>query len=224
MCWRSKCESYISDLAAESICMHLAITCGVQIVWLWYMQYLLSGEVGWKGGEKGKQTTWEGSLQARWKVGKNNLLTSEFCRRLALLVSGLILILGWQSQQMSLLIPVLNGRTKWCGKRMSRSSLNGFTLHLPEGPGTHRVQELQPCPSIYSWPRMSLHLPKLKSALEDKIKGVPSVSIFSSKRQEGLVSLSSHVHPFLDRVSTLQGANNWASGPWTSWHLKCRLF
>lgn len=90
---------------------------------------------------------------------------------------------------------------------MSRFSLDGFNLHLPEDPETHRKQELQPCCILCSQPRRSLQLLTLNSILEDKIKYVPSVSFFSSKRQEGLVCPSRDTHPFFDGAPTLHGAH-----------------
>lgn len=78
---------------------------------------------------------------------------------------------------MNSLIPVLNGRTNWCGERMSKLCLDGFNMYLPEGPGTHMVQEPQPY-QICSQPRLCLHLlNKLHSVFHDKTKYMPPVSV-----------------------------------------------
>lgn len=49
------------------------------------------------------------------------------------------MILWWEFQEMSMLIPVLNGSTNWCRERMSKLSFHGFNLFLPEGPAESSV-------------------------------------------------------------------------------------
>lgn len=76
---------------------------------------------------------------------------------------------------MRLLIPLLSGRTDWCGKRKSKLSWHGLTWHLQKA---HIMQEAQPHRVFCPYPRMSLYWFNLNLALDDKIECVPSFSVF----------------------------------------------